>query len=52
MCSGFSLKLDRVAENHSEGAKNHSEGDQISFDVVKTMTNNHKECRLSFDVVF
>jgi hypothetical protein len=41
--SGFSLKLDREVENHSEETVR----DGIPSDVVK---NNHKECRYSFDV--
>ena len=35
--SGFSLKLDRVAGNHSEGAKNHSEGTKIPLMWLKLL---------------
>jgi hypothetical protein len=44
--AGFSLKLDREVENHSEETKCHSEEtkshSEEPFDVVGRMKNNHK----------
>ena len=43
---GFSLKLDRVVENHSEGTKNHSEGAKNHSEGT---TNNHRESMWYFE---